>query len=162
MNVRKADFSDYDRILEIYKYAQDYMIKSGNPNQWGHFYPEAELVRKDIENEVCYVMYDDDEVHGVCALINGPDPTYQIIDDGTWLNDDPYIVIHRIAGDGKVHGIFRCMMDYCKLRYSNVRIDTHRDNMVMQKQIEKNGFKKCGTIYAEDGSPRIAYQWTSA
>ena len=29
----------------------------------------------------------------------------------------------------------------------------------MQKQIEKNGFKKCGTIYVRDGSPRIAYQW---
>ena len=29
----------------------------------------------------------------------------------------------------------------------------------MQKQIEKSGFKKCGTIYVEDGSPRIAYHW---
>ena len=30
-----------------------------------------------------------------------------------------------------------------------------------QRQIEKNGFIRCGTIYVEDGSPRIAYHWTS-
>ncbi len=29
---------------------------------------------------------------------------------------------------------------------------------VMQKVFEKNGFKRCGIIYVEDGTPRIAYQ----
>ena len=28
----------------------------------------------------------------------------------------------------------------------------------MQRVFEKNGFEKCGIIYVEDGSPRIAYQ----
>jgi RimJ/RimL family protein N-acetyltransferase len=40
----------------------------------------------------------------------------------------------------------------------NIRIDTHRDNAIMQHLLEKNGFVKCGIIYVEDGSPRIAYQ----
>lgn len=29
---------------------------------------------------------------------------------------------------------------------------------IMQHLICKNGFQKCGIIYVEDGSPRIAYE----
>ena len=36
MNVRIADLKDFEKIMKIYKYAQDYMIQSGNPTQWGH------------------------------------------------------------------------------------------------------------------------------
>ena len=31
----------------------------------------------------------------------------------------------------------------------------------MQRQLEKNGFAKCGTIYLENGDSRTAYQWTA-
>ena len=41
---------------------------------------------------------------------------------------------------------------------TNVKGDTHEDNYVMQKVFEKNGFRRCGIIYVEDGTPRIAYQ----
>lgn len=37
MNVRIADFKDFEKIMKIYKYAQDYMIQSGNPTQWDIF-----------------------------------------------------------------------------------------------------------------------------
>ena len=119
MYVKKADASDFSRIIEIYRYAQDYMIQSGNPDQWGHFYPDPELVRNDIEEGVCRVICRDG-IHGVFAMVEGPDPTYEFIEGGAWLNDDPYIVIHRIAGDGQAHGIFQCAADYCKSVSSNV------------------------------------------
>ena len=35
LNVKNADMADFEQIMKIYKYAQDYMIKSGNPAQWG-------------------------------------------------------------------------------------------------------------------------------
>ena len=147
LSVRNGTDHDYNQIMTIYRYAQEFMIRSGNPDQWGHLFPTPELVKSDIRT-------------GVFALLEGEDPTYQYIEDGEWLNDEPYITIHRIAGDGQVHGIVKCASDYCKGILSNVRIDTHKNNLVMQKQIEKNGFKKCGTIYVADGTPRIAYQWT--
>ena len=65
--------------------------------------------------------------------------------------------INRV--DGKVKGIFNCAIRYCKGISDNIRIDTHKSNLIMQNLIEKNGFEKCGTIYVADGSPRIAYQW---
>ena len=159
MNIRKAKIEDLNQIMKIYRSAQDFMIESGNPNQWGYSYPSEDLIKEDIEKEACYLICDDDSPHGVFALFGGDEPTYQHIEDGEWINDDEYMTIHRIASDGKAHGIFKCAVEYCKGITDNIRIDTHDSNVVMQKQIEKNGFEKCGTIYVRDGSPRIAYQW---
>ena len=43
----------------------------------------------------------------------------------------------------------RAVVDYCKDHYENIRIDTHADNHVMQKQILKNEFVQCGIISRE-------------
>ena len=161
--VRGASVSDLERIMGIYRIAQDRMIASGNPLQWGHFYPSEAVIREDIENGNCRVISvrdgSEEAIHGVFAFCEGTEPTYARIDGGEWLNDGPYAAIHRIAGDGEVKGIFDTALRYCRSRSDNLRIDTHQDNRIMQKLIERNGFVRCGTIYVEDGSPRIAYQW---
>lgn len=159
MHIRKAEKDDLDAIMNIYSIAQDFMIENGNPNQWGHSYPSSELIKDDIANGVCHVICEDDTPHGVFALFNGDEPTYEYIENGKWLNDDAYVTIHRIASDGKANGIFKSAIDYCKDLSDNIRIDTHNSNLIMQKLIEKNGFVKCGRIYVADGTPRIAYQW---
>ncbi|MCR5331818.1 MAG: N-acetyltransferase [Lachnospiraceae bacterium] len=159
LQVRKAVQEDLNFIMQIYHKAQDYMIGSGNPDQWGHLYPQEEMVRKDIEAGICHLIADPEGIQGVFALCTGDEPTYRVIEGGSWLNDEPYITIHRIASAGKAHGIFNCAADYCKDLCDNVRIDTHHDNLTMQRQIERNGFVKCGIIYVKDGSTRIAYHW---
>ena len=161
LKIRDAAMSDLDRIMEIYRYAQDYMIRSGNPGQWGHFYPDRDLIRSDIESGACKLLCDQDGIHGVFAVFEGDEPTYQYIENGQWLNQAPYITMHRMAGDGQVHGLFRCALDHCKSIADNIRVDTHEKNITMQKLIENNGFIKCGTIYVRDGSPRLAYHWTA-
>lgn len=160
LQVRKAKHEDFADIMRIYRIAQDFMTASGNPTQWGHFYPSEELVRSDIDSGICNLICEGGTVHGVFVLRGGADPTYQRIDGGEWLNDEPYMTIHRIAGDGKVHGLFRCAADYAKSCCDNVRVDTHHDNLTMQKLIASNGFRECGIIYTAKGSPRIAYHWT--
>ena len=162
MNIRQATSVDFEPIMSIYKNAQQFMIQSGNPTQWGTEYPSPALIQEDIESGVSYVVVDESGVvRGVCALTEGPDITYQVIEEGEWLNEEPYVVIHRIASDASAKGIMRVVVDYCKGHYENIRIDTHADNVVMQKQILKNGFVKCGIIFVADGSSRIAYQWSN-
>lgn len=160
MNIRKATIDDLEDIMEIYKIAQDFMIQTGNPNQWGHSYPTKNLIKNDIKYKTSYVIYNNKTIHGVFTLIYGIEPTYQNIENGEWLNNEPYITLHRIASDGKVKGIFKSITEYCKAISNNIRIDTHENNIIMQKLIEKNGFQKCGIIHVADGTPRIAYQWT--
>jgi hypothetical protein len=160
MHIRKATLDDLDEIMEIYKSAQDFMIRTGNPTQWGRRYPTRDLIEDDIENRICHLICEGENPHGVFALLEGSEPTYEHIENGSWPSDEEYVTVHRIASDGKVHGIFRCAMAYCKGKNANIRIDTHKSNTIMQRQIEKSGFVKCGTIYVADGSARIAYQWS--
>ena len=51
MDVRKAVPADLDAVMRIYRAAQTFMIRSGNPTQWGRFYPPRELVAADIARE---------------------------------------------------------------------------------------------------------------
>ena len=156
MEIRKADRKDFARITEIYHSAQEFMIRSGNPDQWGRSYPSEDDVADDIDKGFCHVIYDCTGVHAVCALCTGKDPYYSKI-DGAWLNDEEYVAIHRIASDGTFCGVVAFVTEYCKKEYQNVRADTHGKNIPMQKALEKSGFVRCGTVWVRDMSPRIAY-----
>ena len=159
LSLRTARLEDLSELMQIYSFAQDFMASTNNPNQWGHCYPTVDLIKEDISKEHCKVIYDRNGIHGVFALFTQEDPSYAYIEDGHWLNNEPYITIHRIASDGKVHGVFDFAVDYCKSLSSNIRIDTHKDNLIMQKLIERNGFIKCGIIYVRNHSPRLAYHY---
>ena len=160
LRIRIATEADSETIRSVYRAAQEFMIRTGNPNQWGRSYPDEERIRADIRQNACRVLCDETGIHGVFALFRGAEPTYARIEGGEWLNSAPYVTIHRMAGDGTVHGLFRCAVQYCKGLSDNIRIDTHADNRIMQTLIEKNGFVKCGIIHVSDGTPRIAYHWT--
>ena len=156
--IRLAEFSDLDRITEIYRIAREFMRRNGNENQWGDAYPPRSMLENDIRNKQLYVLCKDKMIHGVFAFIIGDDPAYAHIENGSWKNNGIYGAIHRIASDGTVKGVFHECLDYCKNQIDNIRIDTHENNTVMRHLIEKHGFEKRGLIYLEDGSPRIAYE----
>lgn len=157
MNIRNTKMSDLNKVLNIYEYARFQMKLNGNPNQWKDNRPAESLILEDIKNKNSYVIEKDGIIYGIFTLIIGVDPTYQNI-EGNWLNDKPYGTIHRIASSGVEKGIFDMALNYCLTKIDNIRIDTHQDNKIMQHLLEKNGFLKCGIIYVDDGSPRIAYQ----
>lgn len=154
--VRHARQSDLNRIEQIYAYAREFMASTGNPNQWGKTNPPKAKLVQDIAQGHLYVITDGNVIHGVFYFFIGEDPTYAEIYDGSWHSDSPYGTIHRIAGDGS-GGILRTAVEFGKQHIDYLRIDTHEDNKVMQSAVEKQGFRRCGIIYIEDGSPRIAY-----
>ena len=159
INIRHAKIEDLDRIMEIYDCARKIMRDSGNPNQWINGYPERNLIKEDIAKNQFYVCENEDGIIvAVFCFVPGPDPTYSYIEDGEWISDSPYYVVHRMGSDGSVKGIAQTCFDWCFRQSPCVRADTHAANKIMQHLLIKNGFKKCGIIYVEDGSPRIAYQ----
>ena len=117
------------------------------------------MLAADIEKKRLYVCKDEEGVQAVFAFIIGEDPTYSYIEDGEWLNDKPYGTSHRIASRGEIKGIFKRCLDFCMEQIPNIRIDTHKDNKVMQHLLTKHGFRKCGIIYLQNGSKRIGYQY---
>ena len=154
--IRRALWKDFDRILEIYAIARSFMAETGNPAQWGNGYPPVEMLEADIPAGNLYVVEDERGIHGAFAFFTTPDPTYGYI-EGKWLEDTPYGTIHRVAGDGS-GGIFSAVLRFALEQNSHIRIDTHKDNKVMQHVLTKHGFGQAGIIYLEDGDPRIAYE----
>lgn len=155
--VRDALPSDLPRIEDIYAYARDFMEKTGNPNQWGKTNPPHEWLVEDIRQKLLHVIEDDNGIHGVFYFYIGEDPTYAEIEDGAWKSEAVYGTIHRIASDGS-GGILRTAVEFCSGLIKNIRIDTHHDNVVMQKAVAKLGFTRSGIIHLANGSPRIAYE----
>jgi RimJ/RimL family protein N-acetyltransferase len=51
------------------------------------------------------------------------------------------------------------MLQFCLAHTGNIRIDTHRDNTIMQHLLSKYGFQYCGIIYLANGDERLAYQY---
>jgi len=158
MEIRKARPEDLGTIMPIYENARKFMRDTGNKNQWINGYPSHELIQKDIASGHCFVGEEDGCIKMAFAFIIGADPTYSLIEDGAWLNDEPYGTIHRIAGNHSVKGALGMCIDYCAALTDNLRVDTHADNKIMQKLMERYGFTYCGIIYAVNGTPRLAYQ----
>lgn len=157
--IRKATPADLEQILTVYQTARAFMAANGNPTQWGTTYPAPELLEEDIRLGRLFVDTTDERICGVFMFALGDDPTYAYIENGSWLDDSPYGVIHRVAGDGSTRGVLERCVTFCREQCPHLRIDTHADNHVMQKLVTRAGFTRCGTIYVEDGSPRIAYEW---
>lgn len=155
--IRKADFADFPRILEIYEEARQYMRLSGNPNQWWDYHPAESVLRQDIADRKLYLCVADAEIMGVFFYEQGSDPTYEHIERGQWLNDNPYGVIHRIAAAHRGKGVATFCFHWALAQCPDLRIDTHEDNIAMQKALEKNGFRRCGIIRIFNGDERIAY-----
>ena len=170
--IRLAEMADFPQILTIYRKAREFMKENGNPSQWGDTFPREEVLRNDIEEKKhLYVITrgekDAEIIAGVFALIIGPDPTYAVIkpyggdppeNTGFWLDESLYGTIHRLASGGRAHGIFAEAIAYSRRQIAHLRIDTHADNLIMQRLIARAGFSRRGIIYTDDGSPRIAYE----
>lgn len=159
--IRKATINDIDQVLQIYKEAQEF-IKSYNSPQWQDGYPNEESFHQDVKDGTIYVNEIDKTIVGVATFLDY-EPTYEVI-DGKWLNDEDYVVIHRIATTtkelGKGHA--KAFIDYLEndKTVKNIKIDTHELNEPMKRFLIKNGFVYCGIIYLNNPHDRIrlAYQ----
>ena len=157
--IRKSTIEDLPVILDLRDQAREIMRSYGNVNQWPEGYPPQEKFEKDIEQGNSYIMADEDgAIVATFAFIPGPDITYKVIYEGQWLNDEPYHVIHRIASTPNSHGVLDAVLEYCESIDPNIRIDTHADNVIMIKGLEKRGYRYCGIIHLLNGDERLAFQ----
>ncbi len=160
MIIRNTELSELDCVMEIYDSARMFMRECGNMSQWVNGYPTRALIESDIRNGMSRVCTDCDsgEILAVFCYFYGSDPTYAHIYDGEWLTHSEYGVVHRIASNVRGRGVASFCFEKCLEEAGVLRIDTHADNSVMQHTLIKNGFTRCGVIYIEDGTPRIAFE----
>ena len=160
MKIRKTKLEELPILMKMYETARTFMASHGNPTQWGTSYPSLSLIESDIASGYSYVCEDHGKVIGTFYFRQGTDDNYARIYNGDWLNEAPYGVVHRIVSDGTVKGTAGFCLDWALSQCANLKIDTHRNNHVMQHVLEKFGFTYCGLIYNADGTERLAYQKT--
>lgn len=158
MEIRKSVSSDLNEIMNLFEQARVFMRENGNPNQWGNNYPNVSIIEEDINKGISYVCLNEGAIVGTFMYAEGPDETYHKIYEGAWVNDEPYGVIHRITSSTNTRGVATFCIAWCCNQSTNVRIDTHNDNIPMQNLLNKNGFVKCGIIHLLNGEERIAFQ----
>ena len=138
LSIRKAEESDLRRIMEIFDIAKEFMHSTGNTGQWNGAYPGEELILSEIGQGHCFVVTEiEGRIVGTFCFIIGEDSTYRVIEDGEWLDDEPYGTIHRIASDRTEHGIGHLCISFCSSLIGTLRADTHRDNAPMLSLLEK-------------------------
>lgn len=162
MEIRPTECRDIPAIMEIYARARAFMAAHGNPRQWGRrSWPPETLIRQDMSQGKSYVCTQDGEILGTFFYDRGykVEPAYGTIENGAWLGEDNYGVVHRIASGGSRRGIGKFCISWAYQQCGHLRMDTHEDNRVMQNLLESLGFARCGRIYVpEDDDPRIAYE----
>ena len=164
VSVRKTEERDIEAVLAIYADASAWFREQGIP-QWQNGYPNRESLRVDMEKGASYVLEHDGKVIGTACILAERDPNYTYIENGQWLDDCDYIVIHRIAvlrsckGRGEAASLIEEAEKTAKEKgYRALRADTHDLNLSMQRFLAKHGFVPCGRVYVSGGAPRIGFQ----
>lgn len=163
-NIRLTTSDDLPILLDLFEAGKQLMAQRGNPHQWPKNYPGKECLLKDIEQNASYIIEENGVILGSFALLLGEDPTYKNIEQGAWLNDEPYGTIHRliIAPYAQKRGLARWVLATAEtlLKVQGVeqlRIDTHPNNIPMIKLIHAAGFIQCGKVMTENGTGRLAF-----
>ena len=154
--IRKAEIQDLDEIMPMIENGRKH-IQTYNIPQWINGYPSVDTIAQDIENQRGYCLLDNDQIIGYFVVLEY-DPCYEKI-DGAWINNEPYVAIHRAVTKSFNSGQGSKMFDELKKIYNHIRVDTHEGNISMNKCLIKNNFIYCGVIHLADGSPRNAYEY---
>ena len=154
MKLRLTTTNDLTAVMTI--------IKEQGINQWQDGYPDELTIINDISRHEAYVLEDNGEIVATAMISKELEPSYNYI-EGKWLQDNAYIVVHRIAirNDQKGKGLAKIIIDEGLKLYPkkpSIRMDTHDDNLSMQRFLIKYGFEYCGTIYLENKETRRAYE----
>lgn len=160
--LRKAIPEDAENIWVILRQAIA-RRKADGSNQWQDGYPNPEVIARDIEREIGYVLEYDARVIGYTAILINDEPEYAKI-EGSWLTDQDFVVYHRVAiseehaGQGFSYELLQHIEVYARKQgiYS-LKADTNHDNGPMLRIFKKEGYTYCGKVYFR-GSPRLAYE----
>lgn len=166
MRLVHASLDQLDDLMAIVNDAQQFLA-SRHIDQWQNGYPTKHIIQADIESKCCYVLVgEENNIFGMVMLSTNNEPTYKTIFHGSWLTDiASYGVIHRLAiaskyrsrGYGK-HIINLCEILVQKSKRKSMRMDTHKDNKLMQGLLKSIGYVYCGVIFLDNGDSRLAYE----
>jgi GNAT superfamily N-acetyltransferase len=161
-NFRKATAEEIPQIWIIIQQAIARRKIDGS-QQWQDGYPNETVIQQDIAKGIGYVLTDGDTIAGYAAILFNDEPAYEHL-KGTWLSNEDFVVVHRVAisddyiGKGLAQKIFLFTEDLAiDNNIFSIKVDTNFDNIPMLKILEKLGYTYCGEVTFR-GSIRKAFE----
>lgn len=155
--IRPAESNDLGKIAELAKIVREDMIKHGL-NQWVGNYPAYDNFYQDFSANGLFVYLLDDTIIGSVTIFVENEVAYKEV---IWETKKA-LVVHRILVDPKLqgHGYGKDLLNYAinlgiELGFEAIKIDTHPDNIKMQKMLKSLGFQYRGYLASIN---RLAYE----
>ena len=155
--IREAIYNDLEVIASLAKVVRSDMVSKGL-NQWVGDYPNIDNFRSDLDKGGLFVLVEADKIVGSCSILKENDIAYKEV---VW-NGKNALVIHRIliapTYQGKGFGKEMVNFAYKKVLnegYDSLKIDTHPDNIKMQKMLKGLSFEFRGYLASIN---RLAYE----
>ena len=150
MIIRKANKTDLDNIMKMYKSCVTGMLKNGI-DQWDDSYPNTEIIIEDLNVGTYYVVEMDGTIIGGVNIDKNQDDTYLALD---WEDkSDSFLVVHRLGVKeefwnkkiGKDLMLFTEKLVIEK-GLKSIRLDTYSGNTKAMEFYRRLGYSELGTI----------------
>ena len=150
MIIRKANKTDLDNIMKMYKSCVNGMLKNGI-DQWDDSYPNTEIISEDLNVGTYYVVEMDGTIIGGVNIDKNQDDTYLALD---WEDkSDSFLVVHRLGVKeefwnkkiGKDLMLFTEKLVIEK-GLKSIRLDTYSGNPKAMEFYRRLGYSELGTI----------------
>jgi len=150
MIIRKAEISDLENIMLMYKSCVAGMIANGI-DQWDESYPNAEVIMEDLIAQTYFVAIENNIIIAGINIDQNQDDTYLAID---WEDKKTqFLVVHRLAVKVEFwnDGIGKSLMLFTEnlvteKGLNSIRLDTYSGNPKAMEFYRRLGYRELGTI----------------
>jgi len=150
MDPEKASPGDAEEVMSLIHRCREAMRGTGM-EQWPDFYPDIDVVRRDIGNGNLWVRREEGRIIAAATMDDDQPGEYSGID---WRYGEPYVCVHRLAVDPSRQrkGIARRFMTALEAEAAGrgtaaVRLDSYSRNRAANSLYEGLGYRKRGTIH---------------
>lgn len=152
---RMAQLEDLEEIFSMVKSAIKVMIEQ-DIYQWDEFYPDEEILKKDIDKKQLYAGVIDNQIAVVFVLNQHCFDDYK---NGKWkYKDEPHYVIHRLCVNPAFQGkgvakstLFHIEQELLAAGIRVIRLDVFAQNPYAIRLYDKQGFSRVGYMDGRKG-----------
>ncbi len=152
---RMGQLEDLEEISSMVKSAIKVMIEQ-DIYQWDEFYPDEEILKKDIEKKQLYAGVINNRIAVIFVLNQHSFEDYK---NGKWKHkDEPYYVIHRLCVNPALQnkGVAKWAMHYIEQELLTagiqaIRLDVFAQNPYAIRLYDKQGFSRVGYMDGRKG-----------
>ena len=150
MIIRKANKTDLDNIMKMYKSCVKGMLENGI-DQWDDTYPNTEIINEDLNVGTYYVAEIYGTIIGGVNIDKNQDDTYLALD---WEDkSDSFLVVHRLGVKEEFWNkkIGKDLMLFAEKLViekglNSIRLDTYSGNPKAMEFYRRPGYTEIGTI----------------